>query len=253
MGVAVVRAHAEIREEVPDIHSVEILQGDLFEISLASLLHLAQYEALSGWLDVLRRGVIVLKKGQVCGARCGALAGLDALRELLFHRGGRFSLRRGEPTCAIEDDSASVTHALMDAYRMRDEWNRLSTAVWRVPAGRPWQPVGGELDRLVAELDGRCTLAAAARVVPALTTILDPLLQAIAHGQLERVGQSPTLVPAPEVVADFHELVDQGREFLRKGDHVSAHALLSRALALRPDDRVVQQNLRALALRMRQT
>lgn len=75
---------------------VEVLGGDLVEISLSSLLFLVQQEVIDGWLTVGRRGVVMMRKGQIIAVRCGSLCGHDALREFIFHRGGRFSIVRGE-------------------------------------------------------------------------------------------------------------------------------------------------------------
>lgn len=249
-SLAVVATVAEIAEHP---RGVEILQGDLFDVGLAALLQLAQYESLSGWLEVARRGVITLHKGQATGARCGELRGLYALRELLFHRGGRFSLRRGATEPAPGGVVENVTFALMDAYRMRDEFARVSDCTFRPASARPWPAGDAPLDRVVARCDGRRTLAQALQAAgEPWTPVIDPLLHAIAEGRLERADVIPLRdeVPATE---DFFELVDRGRDLMRQGEHRSAHAVLLRALAQRPDDRVVQQNLRALAQRLQQS
>jgi len=233
-----------------DIHpgGVEILGGDLSDISLTSLLQLAQYEAISGWLCVARRGEIVLDKGHVLDATCGSLTGLEALRELLFHRGGRFSLLRGEPqgSRAIEN----VTFAVMDAYRLRDEWTRIAGVVLRPAGGDAWRPTGGLLDTFVVHFDGQRTVAEAVAVAAGCTTlILDAVLDAINLGLLVRV--TAPAARADEPVLGFYELIDRARALMRRGNYETAEQHLQRALALRPDDRVAQQNLRALTQRRR--
>ena len=227
---------------------IEILGGDLFEVSLTSLLYLAQFEALTGWLLVGTRGVITLHKGQP-GLICAlSLRGADALRELLFHRGGRFSLIRGTPETS-EDGLTNLTAVMMDAYRLRDEWTRLSPLVLR-PAGA-WQPEG-PLAAVVERLDGRRSLAEAVRELEApLTPMLDPLLQALARGLLVRIGGARPAAPV-EASDDFFGLLDRARELTRRGELEAACAALRRALNLRPDDRVAQQNLRTLEQRLRQ-
>jgi hypothetical protein len=243
---------ANVEEAADRPRGVEILQGDLFEVGLAALLQLAQYEALSGWLEVARRGAITLYKGQAVDSRCAALRGLDALRELLFHRGGRFSLRRGA-TEPPGGPALSVTFALMDAYRLRDEFARVSDCAFRAPPARPWPDVGAPVDRVVARCDGRRTLAQACQAADEpFTLVIDPLLHAIGDGRLERADLVHAARDDLPAGADFFELVDRGRDLMRQGEHRSAHAVLLRALALRPDDRVVQQNLRALAQRLQQ-
>jgi len=231
---------------------IEILAGDLFDLSLASLLHLAQYEALTGWLVVGVRGVITWRKGQITGARAGALRGFAALKELLFHRGGRFSLRRGEPEPTGETN-LNTTHAIMEAYRLRDEWARIAPLVLAIPRDRPWQPTGEAIDAIAAKLDGHRTLAEVLRAQVDWTPVVDALLHAIGQGRLERVGHVRQAAPSPAAGADFYELVEQARGLIREGSLEPAQALLLQAQALRPDDRVVQQNLRALAQRLRQS
>ena len=233
---------------------VEVLTGDLFEISLASLLNLVQHEALTGWLSVARRGAITLKKGQLRSARCGPLDGIDGLRELIFHRGGHFSLVRGEPAESDDPPITCGTFALMDAYRLRDEWARLAPMSLRTAGGCAWQPTGGPIDQVATRFDGRRTVAEAVRAGDGpLTPLIDPLLQALTNGLLERVARPETAAqPAGPQSNDFYELVDLGRERMRRGEHEAAQTLLLQAMALRPDDRVVQQNLRALAQRLRQ-
>lgn len=236
-----------------------LLRGDLRDISLPSLLQLAQAEAITGWIRITGRGEIALLKGQVGAVSCGSLSGVEALRELAFPADGRFTLARGEPGGARCADN--ITFALMDAYRLRDEWNRLAGVVLRPVADRPWKPSGGGLDDVVLDLDGRRTLAEILRGRPrCVTLLLDALLDAINLGLIERVigtrpaapAPAPTLTlvePAVETSEDFDDLVERGRALARQGDLAAAEAALQRALAQRPDDRVVQQNLRALARR----
>lgn len=239
-----------VRTEDMDKHEggVEILGGDLSDISLTSLLQLAQYEAVSGWLCIARRGEIVLSKGQVLDASCGALTGLEALRELLFHRGGRFSLLRGEPTGARVIEN--VTFAVMDAYRLRDEWARIAGIVLRTAGGEKWRPTGGLLDTFVVHIDGRRTVAeTVALTTGCATLLLDALLDAMNLGLLVRVATP--VARAEDPALDFYELIDRAQALLRGGNYETAERHLQRALALRPDDRVAQQNLRALMQRRR--
>ncbi len=240
---------------------VEVLAGDLVEISLSSLLFLVQHEVIDGWMTVGRRGVVTMRKGQIIAVRCGSLRGHDALRELIFHRGGRFSIVRGEVRDEDQDGPhvANPTLAMMDAYRLLDEWARLLPLVLRVPAAKPWRATGGALDSLVAKFDGRRSLAEIVRVEAFyLTLLIDPLLEVIAAGLIVRSSSSSgssggesVQVPTP-TSEDFYELLERGRDCARRGQFNEAHTLLTQALALRPDDRVVQQNVRALTQRLRQ-
>lgn len=227
---------------------VEILSGDLSDVSLMSLLQLAQYDSISGTVIIARRGEITLDKGHVLDAVCGPLTGVEALRELLFHRGGRFSLLRGEVSGPRVVDN--VTFAVMDAYRLRDEWVRLAGAVLAPTSSRPWKPTGGLLDAVVVQLDGRRTVAEAVATASSCTTLLlDALLDALALGLLRRVAAPEAR--SEEQNLDFYELIDRAQSLMRGANYEAAERLLQRALALRPDDRVAQQNLRALTQRRR--
>jgi len=230
--------------------STELLRGELRDLSLVSLLQLAQVEAISGWLRVEGRGEITLLKGHVGTVVCGRLSGVEALRELAFHDHGRFVLARGEP--AGDRCGDNVTFALMDAYRLRDEWKRLADSVLRRVDDRPWKPTGGPFDPIVLELDGQRTLSEI--VDPALgiaTLVIDAALDALRLGVVERIAARGRRPPPLAVVdgEDVDDLVERGRELVRRGDYDAAEPLLRRALARRPDDRVIQQNLRALARR----
>lgn len=247
---AIAASAPRLREPEQRPLGIEILDGDLFEIGLTSLLYLAHFETLTGWLVVGSRGLVTLHRGQPGFTRAGELRGAAALRELLFHRGGRFSLIRGNPEADDHGPLDNTTAVMMDAYRLRDEWARIAPLVLR-PA-RAWSPAH-PLTATVARLDGRRTLADAAREHDGpLTPQIDPLLQALADGTLERVGAPAPAAASPAEADDFYALQDRGRELMRRGEHEAARTTLQRALALRPDDRVVQQNLRALAQRLRQ-
>lgn len=258
----------------------EVFGGDLQDVSLNSLVQLAQAESISGWIRVQRRGEVVLAKGRIVGAVCGALRGIEALRELMFLRDGRYSVVRGQPPDAPLLEG--VLYAIMDAYRLREEWSRVSGLVLRRVGDQRWHPIGHPVDRLVAALDGRRSLAElAADLDASVTVVLDPLLDALKIGLLEPAPAPaaaaptvpmftpPSLAPvAPPPVApppgaaanpptgpvepptgDYYEWIDRARERMRAGDLDAAERALQQALALRPNDRVAQQNLRALAKR----
>jgi hypothetical protein len=232
--------------------TTELLRGDLKDVSLVSLLQLAQAEAISGWLRVEGRGEICLLKGHVGSATCGRLTGVEALRELAFHERGRFVLSRGEPDG--ERCDVNVPFALMDAYRLRDEWKRLADAVLRRVDDRPWKPTGGPFDPIVLELDGRRALGELVESHANITTlVIDAALDALRFGLIERVppGERPPaeVLPLVDTNEDFDTLVERGRELTRRGEFDEAEALFRRALARRPDDRVVRQNLRVVAQR----
>ncbi|MEZ4451811.1 MAG: DUF4388 domain-containing protein [Nannocystaceae bacterium] len=239
----------------PSTRGRVILSGELHEVSLAGVLHLASNESVDGWLEIPRHGLIGLRRGQVVDARCGELRGIEALRELLFHRGGEFVLARGEATLGATVDN--VTFAIVDAYRLRDEWMRLRDLVLRPLQDAPWKPTGGLLDRLRVHLDGRRPLSEVVREGEyGVTLVLDAILDALQLGLLEVVPRSqlalaPEPAPEPEADLDYYEWIDRGRECLRDGDLDRAESALHHALDLRPGDRLALQNLTALAQRRR--
>ena len=138
----------------------------------------------------------------------------------------------------------------MDAYRLRDEWTRIAGVVLRPAGGETWRPTGGLLDTFIVNFDGRRTVAeTVAAATGCATLLLDALLDAINLGLLVRVA-APT-APAIEPDLNFYELIDRAQALMRRGNYETAEQHLQRALALRPDDRVAQQNLRALTQRRR--
>lgn len=172
----------------------EIFGGDLRDVSLSSLLQLARAEAVSGWIRFQPEGEVGLQSGRVISARCASLSGSDALRELLFRDHGRFVVIRGQPQ--VVDHIEDVTHVVMDAYRLRDEWARIANLALRCPPSRPWRPTGGPVDSVVAELDGQRPLAdIVAAGQPVVTPVVDALITALNAGQLERVRAVPTHQP----------------------------------------------------------
>lgn len=230
--------------ELPE--ETELFRGDLQDVGLNSLAQLAQAEALSGWIRVDGRGEVTLVRGRLTGAACGALRGVEALRELMFLREGRYVVLRGRPPAG--EPLAGVVHASMDAYRLREEWSRLAGQALRRVDPR-WRPSGHPVDRLVAALDGRRGLAElVAELGVAVTVILDPLLDALERGLVER-APPPVVAPEPNEPEHLGDLVDRARELARAGQLDAAERALQRALAQRPDDRVIQQNLKALARR----
>lgn len=241
------RAGGEQELEERHRSGAEIVSGQLGPVSLGALLHLAHYEGLSGWLCVARRGEIEIERGTVLDAVCGGLTGFDALRELVFHRGGRFSFVGGETRGRSVIENATL--ALLDAYRLRDEWAKVAGLVLQ-PASGGWQATGSALDGLVPLLDGRRTTAeAVAECGGYVTALLDALSAALGRGLLVRVA-APGDASA-EAGVDFYELLDRAQGFMRGGNYEAAEGLLRRAIALRPDDRVAQQNLRAVLQRRR--
>lgn len=237
----------------------EVLCGDLTQVGLANVLQVAQQERISGWVRAVGRGTITLVHGDVVDARCGGSSAGDALRELLFADHGRFLVVAGEPEPA--PPMAGFVLAVIDGCRLREEWERLGPAVLSPIDGASWRPTGGAVDVVMRGLDGRRTLEAIVEEC-GLTPpqVVDGILEALEFGLVSICGKgarppardeaSVEAVDAVEPGAplmDFHECLDRGRDALRRRDFAGAEALFERALALRPGDRIAQQNLRRLA------
>lgn len=253
----------------------EILRGDLSGFGLIALLQIAEIERIDGWIHV-SGGSIALAAGTVVGASFGAFSGVDALRELLFAAAGRFSMVRGEVTG--RDAIADITAEAMESCRRRDEWSRMAAKTLRRSDKGRARPVEGPVGALLSELDGVRTLAEAlqrARVTP--TQVIDAVVAAVARGELAEIrnverhtivddddeaterrgppgGVAGAVVEARDEARDvevadapdFDALMAQSRDARRGGDLEVAEALVRRALALAPGDRVALQNLRRI-------
>ena len=247
----------------------EILRGEFGDFGVVGLLRLVRSEALCGRIEIAGLGTIELDSGQVVAAECGRLRGRPALREILFRAAGRFSVIRGAPSGG--EPFGDIEVDFIDAARHRDEWARLRAKVLR-RAIDPGAAASPEVAAVLAALDGsRTTEAAVAATVGAASLVLDGILAAMSRREVVEVRaprratvrddeEAPSLdvaePPAPSATAeaaataapaDPEALIEEGRGRMRAGDLDGAEALLLQALALRPGDRVLQQNLRRIA------
>lgn len=246
--------------EVPrsTVKEREVLCGDLKQVALANVLQVAQQERISGWVRAVGRGTITLVHGDVVDARCGGSSARDALRELLFADRGRFLVVAGEPEPA--PPMAGFVLAVIDGCRLREEWERLGPAVLSPIDGASWRPTGSAVDAVMLGLDGRRTLEAIVEEC-GLTPpqIVDGILEALEFGLVsiceearapardEARAEAAECFGAEAPTVDVDECLERGRDALRRRDFAGAEAFFERALALRPDDRIAQQNLRRLA------
>lgn len=83
---------------------------------------------------------------------------------------------------------------------------------------------------------------------PAASTAAHPAVVATTAGATAATGPANS-TREPPAAGDFFELMDRGHTLMRGEHFEAAEEVLRRALELRPGDRVVLQNLRALARR----
>ncbi|MFO0751534.1 MAG: DUF4388 domain-containing protein [Myxococcota bacterium] len=241
-----------------------VFESSLRLMRLASALQLAESEAYSGVVRVGDDGEIQLQGGRVIGARAlGRMTGVAAAIELLMRVEGRLVL-------ALDARQSGATLArtlslIMDGAQQIDEWREIANERWAV---------AGELDgdadtrKVVADLAARMArgdslddavmglglarfevsrlfrpLVERGAVTPLAAT--RPLLVA------EPVAE-PSAPPAPESAHgdDLDDLVLRARAEVRAGRLSEAEALFRRALVLRPNDRVIAQNLRHVQLKL---
>ena len=232
-----------------------ILCGELAEMSLSTLLHLMDLESLTGWLVIDGEAWIDFYAGHVTAASRGSLRGPCALREILVCGGSSFEVFRGNPR--RKTPMCRVSLIILDALRLREEWLKMEHSVLRLVGDQRWHPTGGGIDALMEQLDGKRTLVELVRRTGlSLGTVVEEIREAKTLGLVEvcepcdvpvRRTRSPISAihdGVDSAAVDFFELLDRARASIRRRSFVRAEALLRRALHLRPNDRIVQQNLR---------
>ncbi len=231
-----------------------ILCGELDEISISTLLHLMELESLTGWVSIDRVAMIDFHAGHVTTASIGSLSGACALQEIVIQGGTTFEVFRGNPRQTTV--MCRISLMLLDAFRLRDEWLKIEDSTLRLVGDQRWHPTGRGVDALMEQLDGKRSLAdLAGRTGLPLGTIVEEIIEAKTLGLVEVC--EPCNVPKPRKKAprsgaihygsggvDFFELLDRARASIRRRSFAAAEALLSRALNMRPGDRIAQQNLR---------
>lgn len=235
----------------------ELFGGGRDRVGLASILQLVEAEGLDGWLVLEPGGRLGFSSGAVCAAECGDLTGRDAVRGLFLTEGGRFAFHDTEPPHGAP--LGSLIALIMDGLRLSDEWNRLAPLCLR-PA--PGAELNGPLQDLAGALDGARTLfEALERAQVAVPLVVDGLLEALERGHLDeaapadpdrvaelRSKREPEPEPEPEPDPleglDAFELLDLGRSRIKARDFDGAVAAFERAHDLRPEDRIVRQNLK---------
>jgi hypothetical protein len=202
----------ELRERIAALLARRAQIVRIEGVSLTGFVQLVEMERRTCTLFVAaeRRGTLGFSGGRLVDAQCGEHDGEPAALEILGWPVTTFAYQ-GVLTARPATIGRSLTELLLEAARLGDEGARTDTRT--------------DADVSFNEFDFRDE-------VP------------------EPPANAPTPPPAtPVETDDYYELLDRAREQLRAADIDGAEALLLRALRVRPGDRVVQQNLRALARR----
>lgn len=244
---------------------MQVLSADLRHLTLGSLLQLVESDQLSGSIRFEPEGSLVLRDGGVTDAVYGRLKGIDAALTLLMVRSHSAVVEvfETEARPAIVDTMALI----IDGARLSDDWGNLAPQVLGVRDGFDASSLPGEVQAVVAQIDGKAIVnEAVKRAGVDIILVVDDLLALKEDGHLREVAPprpervetlSATPPPAPrqamqapraaaEPELDFYDLLDLSRRALRSKDYGEALALLERAQALRPGDRMVLQNIRRI-------
>jgi hypothetical protein len=248
-----------------------VLEGDARFVRLPALLQLAENELHTGRIRLAPGGVVELAVGQVVRARTDdGLEAMLGLHELFFVESGRFTLELDD---SVRGPSLGPTIGLiMDACKLLDDWTQLSQERWILAESTL---VGHEREADVTQV--RPLLSAMARGLTlgqaheearqrgrpiSRSTSTPALLRLIDCGLI--IPMDPNLLAPPPLPAesrraatpeveratvDVDEMLVRARRCLKENALDDAESLLRQAIALRPNDRVIAQNLRQVAFR----
>lgn len=235
----------------------ELLRADGRLVRLSTLMQVADLEALNGRLTGSGGAEIDFSRGEVVAARLGALRGVPAVYEcfLLPQETLVLEARDAAPAAPI----APLLTLIIEGSRLVDEWARLTELPLAVRTEVP-ADLDPEVGRVARRLDGRRRLETLVDLYGvARSRLVDPLLTLIERGVLvwearapetpvvAQVAPAPAPAPAPAASPDgFDDLMGRARGAVRAGRYDLARPLLEQALALRPQDATVRQNLRRL-------
>ncbi len=102
----------------------EGMRGKLSMINLMELVQSLLMSQKTGTVQIDRKdlsGTLILKKGQVRGAKVGNLEGEQAFRELVQFRDGEFTFLQQQREDLTENIKGDTMHLLMEAARVLDE------------------------------------------------------------------------------------------------------------------------------------
>ncbi|MCB9664128.1 MAG: DUF4388 domain-containing protein [Alphaproteobacteria bacterium] len=248
---------------VPPVRGgVEVLSAVAPRVTLATVLQVADLEAVSGWIDVGGEGGVALVDGMVVDAWCGPWRAEDALFEL-FLAGGEVRIVLREAAVPDARPLGATSSLVLEGTRRADEWTRIGGMVLSLSARATMAAVPGRCEAVVDLLDGESPLFEVVAVAGLPRHVaahgLAPL---VSSGTL--VG-SGAVVPVPVAAVprapdtgdehheddvdapDFFDCLDRGRQALRGGDLAGSLRWFDRAVTLRPEDRVAAQNQRRVA------
>ena len=226
-----------------------LLEGSLDALTLAGVLQLVASEGIDARVE-FARGHVTFADGILAGAGFLGLSGSPAVVEASVRARGRFALVPSLPDGATSR-LGDVGPLVIEGFRISDEIVRFGA---RIPeSGLAIGSVQGDgetpLSNLITTADAHLV-----DVVPAVLALeasgvavgspsdADPLAPLLVTGGI------PTATPARSPLDDlsFDDLVFAARRLVRDRRLAEARAHLSRAAELRPDDRLVTQNLRRL-------
>lgn len=234
--------------------SDRVLACDLGAVPLTEVLQLAEASRLTGLLTV---GTTEIRwcEGRMVGASCGERTGLCVVLDLFLVDRGRAVFDRREVKEVGADPALADGFAVqMQGCQLADEWDRRAADVY-APLGTA-SGLGG------LPFDGQATLEAV--IIEAgggWSGVASAVLASIERGELEHVGRGTRMrtahmaevaaveIAEPAIPADAPEVdvdgaISLGRRAYKDGRFSDAIRHFQVALDLRPDDRVVAQNLR---------
>lgn len=236
-----------------------VLRAHADAISLPAVLQLAELEGLTGTVAVGEVGRVEMIDGVPVAASCPPWTGVDALCDLFLADATEIVAHRsGIPAAPPLGHPSGL---VLEGARRMDDWARLAGTI--VAPEDHSSEVSERLHRVRDAADGELA-------VFELAVLLDEPRGWTAHavaalldlGALRVVGTKPVVddeptpaapvAPAVDDSLTVFELLDRGRDALRRGQLDVAHATFAAAVAKDPDHRIATQNLRRVARLMEQ-
>lgn len=235
-----------------------ILEADPRYVRLPSVLQLCENEMYTGYIMLIPGGRIALSAGQPVGAQTDdGYTGIAALQELFFIEDAKLQVVLDD---AVRGTPLGPSIALvMDACKVQDDWIQLAQERWVEAEGAEPHPKLEEVRPLLSHMARGDSLDVAFGKVRRRGFALsrESILSCLTYLIDEFMVEATDVLPEPQKIGgiildenvDPAELVLQARIFVKDGAYNEAEALLMHALELRPNDRVISQNLRHVAMR----